>query len=59
MSINQLGTVGELEIVEEWRIEVMVPQENARAAVTALIQAHSYEEPAWELVRLTSLDQLP
>jgi hypothetical protein len=51
-----IGTVGDVERVSEYRVELVCAPEHIRAAVSALKQAHPYEEPAWDVVRLeTSL----
>ncbi|WP_246823332.1 Nif3-like dinuclear metal center hexameric protein [Terribacillus saccharophilus] len=44
-----IGHAGELERVEEVRIEVLVPEENVRSAVAAMIEAHPYEEVAYDI----------
>jgi hypothetical protein len=50
-----VGEVGEEEHVEEYRVEVVVPEESVAAAVDALRQAHPYEELAFDLYPLHSL----
>ncbi|WP_182524173.1 Nif3-like dinuclear metal center hexameric protein [Nocardioides dongkuii] len=45
-----IGTVGEAEVVEEVRIEVVLPRRRRTAVVRALLAAHPYEEPAWDVV---------
>jgi len=54
-TIGQLDT---LETVDEWRVEMIVPREKAKAVVEALKKAHSYEEPAFELIQLVDIDAL-
>ncbi|MET4694850.1 YqfO family protein [Endozoicomonas lisbonensis] len=44
-----LGVPGELEYVGEYKVEVICPDEKVDAAVSALRQAHPYEEPAFEV----------
>jgi hypothetical protein len=44
--------VGEEEHVDEYRVEVVVPEETLRAVVDALRAAHPYEEVAFDLVPL-------
>lgn len=44
-----IGSVGELESVEECMIEAVVPAAHADAAIQAVQQAHPYEVPAIEL----------
>jgi hypothetical protein len=50
-----VGGVGEEEHVEEYRVEVVVPEESVAAAVDALRQAHPYEEVAFDLYPLHTL----
>lgn len=47
-----VGEVGEEEHVDEYRVEVVVPEESLRAAVDALREAHPYEEVAYDLIPL-------
>ncbi|GLI38438.1 Nif3-like dinuclear metal center hexameric protein [Geobacter hydrogenophilus] len=47
-----IGQVGTREYVEESRIEVLLEKRNLSAAVTALVKAHPYEEPAFDLFPL-------
>lgn len=47
-----IGTVGEIEAVEEDRIEVVMPRERRAEVVRALVAAHPYEEPAYDVVEL-------
>ncbi len=50
-----VGNVGEEEHVDEYRVELVVPAEHARAAVDALRRAHPYEEVAFDLYPLHEL----
>ncbi|WP_066312088.1 Nif3-like dinuclear metal center hexameric protein [Bacillus sp. FJAT-29814] len=47
-----IGKAGELEAVEEVRIETIVPEPLVKKAVTAMIKAHPYEEVAYDLYPL-------
>jgi hypothetical protein len=47
-----VGSVGELEVVAEARVEAVVPRSRRTAVVRALLAAHPYEEPAFDLVEL-------
>lgn len=47
-----LGTVGDLEVVAEARVEVVVPRARRTAVVRAMLAAHPYEEPAFDLVEV-------
>jgi len=47
-----LGSIGTREYAEETRIEVLLRAEDAAAARAALLAAHPYEEPAFDLYPL-------
>jgi dinuclear metal center YbgI/SA1388 family protein len=51
-----IGTVGEPETVDEVRIESVVPRQLRERVVAALLAAHPYEEPAYDVVPLADLD---
>jgi hypothetical protein len=51
-----IGEVGREEHVPELRVETVVPADRAREIVRALIEAHPYEEVAFELYPLVELD---
>ena len=50
------GVVGREERVPELRVETVVPAEFADAVVRALIDAHPYEEVAFDLYALVEVD---
>ena len=50
-----LGTTGQVEKVSECRVETIVRAEAAADVLRALRQAHPYEEPAYDLVRIVKL----
>jgi hypothetical protein len=52
-----IGEQGRLEQVAEYRVEMVCERAQVRAVVQAMIAAHPYEEPAWDLVAL--VDELP
>lgn len=47
-----IGELNQLERVAEYRVETLVDEEVITAVVQALKQAHPYEEPAYEVIRL-------
>ena len=47
-----IGEVGRAEVVEEERVEVVLPRALRRRVVDALLAAHPYEEPAYDVVEL-------
>ena len=44
-----LGQAGEVEQVEEWKVELVVADELIQQVVTALKHSHPYEPPAYEV----------
>lgn len=47
-----IGEVGRLEVVDEVRIECVLPRAARARVVGALLAAHPYEEPAYDVVEL-------
>ena len=47
-----LGRVDQLESLAEYRVELVCDDAFIRSAVAALIEAHPYEEPAYEVYKL-------
>ncbi|WP_205855921.1 Nif3-like dinuclear metal center hexameric protein [Phytoactinopolyspora endophytica] len=50
-----IGQVGEIEEVAEYRLEMVVPRRLRTHVVDALIAAHPYEEPAYDIYELAVL----
>lgn len=53
-----IGRVDHPEEVTEDRIEVIVPVRLARAALSAALAVHPYEEPAYHVYRVATLEQM-
>lgn len=49
-----IGTKGKLEEVEEIRMETIVGEEKLSSVVKAMLKAHPYEEPAYDLYLLAN-----
>jgi dinuclear metal center YbgI/SA1388 family protein len=49
-----VGQKGRREDVDEWRLEVVVPERLVAPVVAAMRKAHSYEEPAFDVYPLKS-----
>lgn len=49
-----LGQRGIVEVVPEYRVEMVCDANNIKAAVAALLNEHPYEEPAWDVVALVT-----
>jgi len=52
-----IGTAGQRELVDEVRLETVVPQRRLNRVLEKLVKAHPYEEVAYDLVPLAN--QLP
>lgn len=50
-----IGSVGAVEQVRETRVEMVMPRARRRAVLEALVAAHSYEEPAYDVYELASM----
>lgn len=53
-----IGAKGEVNRVDEWRIETFCPRDKARAVADAIRQAHPYETPVIYAIPLLDLDTL-
>ena len=53
-----LGEINKLEKVDEFRLELVCPENNIKNVVQAMIKAHPYETPAYHVVRVLTLDDL-
>lgn len=47
-----IGEVGRVEVVDEVRIEAVLPRRRRAPVVRAMLAAHPYEEPAYDVVEL-------
>ena len=47
-----LGQTGQVEVVEEWKVELVVADDLIAQVVAALKQSHPYETPAYDVWRL-------
>ncbi|MCS6777262.1 MAG: Nif3-like dinuclear metal center hexameric protein [Chloroherpetonaceae bacterium] len=47
-----IGTVGQLEMVEEIRLEMLVPEREIKGVIAAVLEAHPYEEVAYDVYPL-------
>lgn len=60
-SDNSNPTIGEkqkFEKVEELRLEVLINEGNLRKVIKALLESHPYEEPAYDIYPLKSVETL-
>lgn len=50
-----VGQIGKLERVAEYKVEMICADEHIKAAVTALLAAHPYQQPAYAIYKLQDL----
>ncbi len=50
-----IGSQGAVELVEEYRVEVLCKEELLTEVLQTLVQAHPYEEPAYEAYKIITL----
>ncbi len=50
-----LGQPGQLQLVAEWKVELVVADDVIHDSVKALKRAHPYETPAFDVWRLTDM----
>ena len=50
-----LGQTGQVEVVDEWKVELVVADELINAVVAALKNSHPYETPAYDVWKLMPL----
>ena len=53
-----LGQPGQLEIVPEYKVEMICADERINAAVTALLAAHPYQQPAYAIYKMFDIADL-
>ena len=50
-----IGEKDRLEVVDEYRVELVCADNLIKSAVSALVAAHPYEEPAYDVIRLEQI----
>jgi hypothetical protein len=53
-----LGHIHQLEKLEEYKVEMICEDAVIKAAVQALLGAHPYEQPAYEIYRILSIEDI-
>ena len=51
-----VGHVGQVELVDEYRVEMVLAEDVIKPVIAALKQAHPYEEPAYGVFQMLSFD---
>jgi hypothetical protein len=55
-SAPYLGDVNQLKCIEEVKVETLIEKRNVRTVLKALLEAHPYEQPAYAVMRLLSIE---
>jgi len=50
-----IGSTGEVEVVDEYKVELVVSDALVKAVIARMKQAHPYEEPAYDVWQLAEL----
>jgi len=58
-SMPSVGKQNHLETISEYRVEMMVTEANITAVCCALHIAHPYEVPAYDIIQVFTLQNLP
>lgn len=53
-----IGQQGQIEQVDEYKVEILCTRESIKAVILALKEAHPYEEPAFDVYEMVDLDRL-
>ena len=51
-----IGKQGVVEVVAEYKVELVCEEKHIEDAIHALKDSHPYEEPAYDVIKLESLD---
>ena len=51
-STPHIGTHDSLEMVDEWRVEMVVAEAVIETVIAALKESHPYETPAYDVIRV-------
>lgn len=57
-SAPYIGQTGKVETVAEFKLELVCAAEHVKAALAAMIQAHPYEEPAYDVYQSVDISGL-
>ena len=49
-----IGQIDQLELVPEWRVEVVLPREKLARVLKEMKETHPYEHPAFDVIQLIS-----
>lgn len=50
-----IGTLDQIEIIDEYKVEMVCAVEQLHHAIAALKSSHPYEEPAYQIIKLEEI----
>ena len=53
-----LGKIDRLETVTEYKVEMICLEEHIKPAIAALLAAHPYQQPAYAIYKILTVDDL-
>ncbi len=53
-----IGEIDKLEHVSEYKVEMVCEKHAVQKAVEALIETHPYEEPAYHIIAMKTVDEI-
>lgn len=53
-----LGKIDRLETVTEYKVEMICPDQHIKPAIAALLAAHPYQQPAYAIYKILTVDDL-
>lgn len=57
-SLAFIGTKGQIECVAEYKVEMVCSSSLIRQVIKSMIKAHPYEEPAYDIYKGLTLDDI-
>ncbi|SHN92271.1 Bsu YqfO NIF3/CutA domain [Bathymodiolus heckerae thiotrophic gill symbiont] len=54
-----IGETGKITTLDEYKVEMVCDDQLIKQVVVALLQAHPYQEPAYDVTKILSLSDLP
>ncbi len=51
-----IGETGKVELVKEYKLEMVCHEKQIKQALQALIKAHPYEEPAYSVIEIKTIE---
>lgn len=53
-----IGEIGQIKSLIEYKVEMVCENENIKSVIAALIQSHPYEEPAYDVMKILTKEDV-